>query len=112
MPNIQNEEEMNDGDVPQFAIENAEESSVDQYDESSSLAETEDGFQRRRVKFCDRDLQIIREECNDIICSSEPINTRELRHHFKASSHLAILEKRYGSNSLKVKMRTEINKHI
>ena len=61
----------------------------------------------KRVSYSDADLRIFREECRDIIASDKPIISRELKRYFKENSALAILLKKFGFNSLKIKMRTE-----
>ena len=80
----------------------------ERYTDSVSVVETEDSCQsvRRRVAFTEHDLAIIREQCGDIIWSTEPINAKELKRRFRADARLAKLEKSMGFNLLKIKMRT------
>ena len=82
---------------------------IDDVDIASTFTESSTGSARRRA-FSDNDLKIIREECCQIIQSTAPINSAEIRGLFKSNEHLIPLYDRFGFNSLKIKMRTERNK--
>ena len=65
---------------------------------------------QRRTAYSQNDLSVFREECRDLIHSNQPITKEELKRRFSENPRLALLLKKYGFNSLKIKMRTERNK--
>ena len=92
-------------DVPitEDATESCADSLIDTESESTIMCSS-------RVSYSENDLKIIREECHDIIDSQEPINTLDLKQRFNENCRLRSLLKKFGFNSLKIKMRTERNK--
>ena len=64
----------------------------------------------KRVTYTDRDLNIFREECKELINSDSPITKTGLHALFDGNPQLKVLLDKYGFNSLKIKMRTERNK--
>ena len=93
--------------------ENATESCADSFVDSCVETETESSItcsSSKRVSYSEYDLLIIREECHDIIHSQESINTLDLKRIFNENCRLQPLLKKFGFNSLKIKMRTERNK--
>ena len=67
---------------------------------------------RRRTKFKESDIAVIKKYCKELIESELPLSKEALNAAFNGTEEMRRMLDEFGFNSLKIKMRTERNRYL
>ena len=96
---VERGEDMETDEEPEYIPDD-----ISEYSNSTSAGSERRG---RRTAYSEKDVRIIREECKKIINSSLPIVSIDLKKLFTTNKRLIPLLKKFGFETLRIKVRTE-----